>query len=400
MMLNKQTARTCDSEVASRPQSRQSVESDYATPTGEEVSTKPPFDSRPSRSASVRYELQNQTSIVDVSSRRPSFDGSRRGSGIKRQQDCDDNAAGYDKQEDRASKRQAQGDFWPPINVDHWSPPRSRGRSMSRPSKSPVFAPHESLNGEHWPSLTTPDQVVTDELQNRWLQRIAGIGQPQALEGIKSAPVSPRESPKEQKSFINSRGGGETSVDRLLESEAKLRKAFARPENQRVERQSEDYGRLSPPRGLGVARTRQDRERSHLMARFHRPPPREPVSDHKYDLTGRASMRDFESHPMLDYGHSSPPPPQRLKRGDPSIKDSDAASEDHFDALSRCPDSRGFKDSTRSKRMNTPRVLTEGESRAALRQEAHRAALGADGAVWSDIGLVSVDGHQFKEEEM
>jgi len=40
------------------------------------------------------------------------------------------------------------------------------------------------------------------------------------------------------------------------------------------------------------------------------------------------------------------------------------------------------------------------EARLALRQEAHDAALGLDDLQWSDVGLVSTNGHQMKEEEL
>jgi hypothetical protein len=48
----------------------------------------------------------------------------------------------------------------------------------------------------------------------------------------------------------------------------------------------------------------------------------------------------------------------------------------------------------------TDEELDEVVLRYAFRMEASNAALGVSGTPWSDVGLVSVSGHQEKEEEL
>ena len=74
-----------------------------------------------------------------------------------------------------------------------------------------------------------------------------------------------------------------------------------------------------------------------------------------------------------------------------------AAIQDHFNKRlrrQRAQETDGFPRPTSSS------LSLGSESKMAYRREAYSAALESDGYTWSDIGLVSVNGHQAKEEEL
>lgn len=101
--------------------------------------------------------------------------------------------------------------------------------------------------------------------------------------------------------------------------------------------------------------------------------------------------RQRPQHQSIDYGRLSPPPTaekisQALDHTRPSITEV------------QNPGSERLRRSALGTRSSS--VSTAANQRLAFRQEAYNAVLGVGGSDWSNIGLVSVSGHQAKEEEL
>jgi hypothetical protein len=95
-----------------------------------------------------------------------------------------------------------------------------------------------------------------------------------------------------------------------------------------------------------------------------------------------------------EYGRLSPPPTTPTKTGKNNDRVvSTARTTDHIPSFSIVRGSSSTKSS---------KVLSlKAKNKLAFRQEAYNAVLEIDGSSWNDIGgLVSVSGHQVKEEEL
>ena len=171
-----------------------------------------------------------------------------------------------------AASRRNEGDYWPPLEVDHYSPPPERNnRRVSTPSDH-----GEEIDGRGWPGLSKADIISAESVRQRWDMRL----------GSEWNPTIPKKRPSHE--------------------------------------QSTEYGRLSPPKV---------------------------TENYKF---GPARGHGGEVFQKLHSG-------QFNKR--------------------RQNSSSGM----------SPRV------KIGLRQEAFDAVASS---VWSDVGLVSVGGHQEEEEEL
>ena len=168
MMLNKQGLGTSQNSTSKRPGSSSSTSSDYATPGG---------------GHSYPMADQNHNGTED---------------------DIEAISKEAHKNERQRRGRQAKGDYWPPVGVDHYSP--SSGRP-GRPNDVEYQVRIADGNGEPRPALNKIDATRTSSSpsRDRWRKRIADPSSPQ------------RE------------GGGRRSSKR------------------EKSRQSFEYGRLSPP---------------------------------------------------------------------------------------------------------------------------------------------------------
>ncbi|KAF2170147.1 hypothetical protein M409DRAFT_64497 [Zasmidium cellare ATCC 36951] len=152
--------------------------------------------------------------------------------------------------------------------------------------------------------------------------------------------------------------------------------AHPKPDESRFDQDTQDYEEASP------------REEPPKSSRnpSTRPGSRRRTSEEENDEV-TAKRRKVEAQgdfwPPLDIDHYSPP-----RNGSNSRRPSTAHSRRSADHASR--------PSTRQKDYE---VLDEEELRLAIQQEAYNAALGK-GLDWSEIGLVSVSGHQKIEEEL
>lgn len=110
-----------------------------------------------------------------------------------------------------------------------------------------------------------------------------------------------------------------------------------------------------------------------------------------------SSKKENQRRRSSNYGRLSPPPIPK-KYGEDTND-----GQDHFDNLVQRR--KDYEERTSSKVRNysspkSPRSSSPAQSRLAFRQEVYDAVLGKNGASWSDIGLVSVSGHQIREEEL
>jgi hypothetical protein len=190
MMLKKRGAYPDVEKAPQRPASSSSDDCSYATPTGRNGLQKRQSNPMQTQPADARQERRQSEDVRRVSNRSMG----------------------------RAGK-QAQGDFRPPLDVDHYSPSRESSRPRTAPTRI-MSSGHEEneveLERTEWPNLARLESPPKSPLRNRWLKRIAT-----AVES-------------------NSKDG-EWTTDRP----------------QKRHRQSEEYGRLTPPTGIDDARIRQ-----------------------------------------------------------------------------------------------------------------------------------------------
>ena len=84
----------------------------------------------------------------------------------------------------------------------------------------------------------------------------------------------------------------------------------------------------------------------------------------------------------------------------PSVDEKEDKDEENFNELHHYHKSQSIHESSPAAPYNTASSQLPFEDRLAHRREAYSAALGSDGYNWSEISLVSVNGHQTKEEEL
>ncbi|CAK3950547.1 Hypothetical predicted protein [Lecanosticta acicola] len=233
---------------------------------------------------------------------------------------------------------QLQGDFYPSLKVDHYSPPSRRTHSNERDRPFPAVRQTRSSR----PSTEAPHRDVfecQDTSQKVW-------SQPSMVE---STPQSPsRRINRCQKRIAESR-----RPSAVLKDGERSKKDRRQPEN---------YGRLSPPPLFPIGRksvqppVRKDGRKSEDYGRLSPPPPS--LSPMRRSVQGDSDQRNGDRRQSEDYGRLTPPP---LIKTRPDVE---------YDEMA---------------------IKRE------LQQEAYYAALDGN---WSSIELISVHGHQIKEDEL
>lgn len=298
-MFKKRGQRGKLQDVGSRPHSSDSMSTEYATPSESQPKTQ------------VRLE-RPQTNHKRIS----------------------DDSLGRDSAEEAAKRRkmdhQPQGDYWPPVEVDHYARARVDHYSPTgdRYSRYEADPPTGNTVGDpidltSWSGITQVEHSTpTSPIRNRWQKLIAQSREPKPIENAFFGP--------KQRSHRQSLGSGRLSPPPHPASGTLF---DAKMEKQRAPRQSLEYGRLSPP-----------------------PTENRAMSNNDYTL--------------------------------------------HSSANAYAPSSRPLRRSSAARSNNGPVLSPNSTKRLAFRKEAQNAVLGVDGSNWNDVGLVSVSGHQIKEEEL
>ena len=149
MMLKKKGDDSNGQVRLSRPAPSDSALSEYATPGTQSPSNKSAH--KPQSPAVV-----SSPAFVNLASRELPLEAEK----LSRTQV---------KGQQRKRQRQAQGDFWPALDVDYYPPPIERPRKRSCLDTSQV----ETEIDNAWPSVTPTDALDLSPVQNRWRKRIA-----------------------------------------------------------------------------------------------------------------------------------------------------------------------------------------------------------------------------------
>ncbi len=356
--------------------------------------------------------LSSQANLEDM--RRWERDNSDRETDVARQQRVPDiERQLMSKSADRPSTREAQGDFWPPLDVDHYCPSNDVDHYASARQREKLHKHGNPGRDARFHPLGKATDIDRQLMKKKREAHPRPTGEPKRPTSPSSSSSSSSIGPKLSPLLVTKDHAPDADVDPVVDISNRgpiTDSEACSPRNDRpLSREAQGSVRLSS--GVDYY--------SPLNA-DHYAKEREQEKRRKAQSTSKAASLVDHCDTSLDAQRSllgtvgTQLPPSLRDRWLKRIADDPRANEGPWSSVKRHKAEETSErygrltppDPTPFNGQNLPGSKRSGDQRTsspatmAFRRQAHDAVDGSRGLSWFDIGLVSVGGHQEEEEEL